>query len=356
MKISFLIHALSSGGAERTVVNLATEFKKMGHIVDIVVYSSDVFYDTGDINLTNINDDKKTRSRIVGIFTKIINYKKIISKSKPDVVVCLLYPSIFYTLFIPRKIIVIGSERSQPKYEKNWIKKIIRYFLFLSVDGLIFQTDRAKSYYGKKISKKSIVIPNSVGNYYIDYVNEMNRKKVNKIVAVGSLKIEKDYPTLLKAFKNVVGFFPSIVLEIYGDGPLKASIEQEICNLGLSEKVFLMGRHKDVIVKISNARCYILSSISEGMPNSLMEAMAIGLPCVSTDCDNGPRELITHGLNGFLVPVGDYNTMASYIVKILSSNELAHNLSMNAKNINITNGNSSIANRFIHYIEQIKGA
>ena len=357
MKISFLIHTLNAGGAERTVVNLGTEFKKMGHVVDIVTYNKGIFYDTGDIKVENIllkNGKRKSRFKVINVFRKIINYRKYITKTNPDIIICLLYPSILYTLFISKRILVIGSERSSPKHLKNIIKRIVRFFLFLSVDGMIFQTERARSYYSKMIYSKGIVIPNSVGNLNIDHANKHVSNKENKIVAVGSFKPEKDYFTLIKAFKLVTKAYPEVILEIYGEGPLRPKIELLIRQLDLTNNVFLMGKHRDAILKIKSARCYVLSSISEGMPNSLMEAMAIGLPCVSTDCENGPRELITHGVNGFLAPVGDHKAISDYIIRILDNDELANTLGKNALNINTTNSNSQIANRYLNFIETLK--
>ena len=108
-----------------------------------------------------------------------------------------------------------------------------------------------------------------------------------------------------KAFKKISIAHPELTLEIFGNGPDEDKLKLLASKLGILDKVSFMGVHKDAVLQVADSSCYVMSSFFEGMPNALMEAMAIGLPCVSTDCPNGPSELISNGENGLLVSVGN---------------------------------------------------
>ncbi len=355
MKLCFLIHSLSAGGAERTVAYLSNYTANHGTDTDIVIYGDRGFYEINDkVNLYTIGTSHETNNilkRIVNVILRISKFRKYIKDNKPDAVICLLYPSIFYTFFISNKIVKITSERSNPAYLHSCFKKLLRYILFTYADGIIFQTQRAMDYYSSKITRKGIVIPNAVGNDYV-YKVPKNIVKENKISSMGSLKKEKDYFTLLNAFKLVSEKHPEFILEIYGDGPLKSELIQQSIDLNIQSRVFFQGSRPDAILAASNSKVFVMSSISEGMPNSLLEAMAVGLPCVSTDCPNGPAELIKHGENGLLVTVGDYEAMACAINYIIENEKDAVQYGMRAGNIRNTNSIDLICNQYLGYFRR----
>ena len=98
--------------------------------------------------------------------------------------------------------------------------------------------------------------------------------------------------------------------------------------MSLNEDVLLLGFQNNPFQYISKSEVFVLSSFFEGFGNVIVEAMALGVPVISTDCPSGPEEIIEHGINGFLVPVGDYNRMAEYILNILNDNELWNKISL----------------------------
>ena len=116
----------------------------------------------------------------------------------------------------------------------------------------------------------------------------LERRKA--ITAMGRLTYQKDYPTLIKAFGNFYNRHPDYKLEIYGFGDEKKSLCCLTHDMGLDDCVKFEGAVKDAILKVASSSCYVMSSIYEGMPNALMEALAVGTPCVSTDCLFGPAE------------------------------------------------------------------
>lgn len=353
IKICFLINSLGTGGAERTVTYLANDFTSKGYDIDIVIYGDKGIYSLDPkINLFNIYQSKGKKnlfSKGYSIVKRIIEFRKYVKTNNPDVIFCMLYNSVIYTYFVNK--VVISSERSNPMYASSFEKKI-KNMLFNKANGVIFQTERAKLFYSKKIQNKSIVIPNAVGNmdaYGIDYEGE--RRKT--IVAIGSLKAEKDYKTLINAFSIVHSKHPDYKLEIYGEGLLKNELISLTDNLKLNNCVDFKGKQKDVLHQVKDASCYVLSSISEGMPNALMEAMAIGLPCVSTDCPNGPSELIIDGYNGLLVPIQDSILLSEAICKMIENQDFAEQCSLNAKKIKETNSINNISQRYLNFIEDI---
>ena len=350
-KICFLIHSLNAGGAERTVSYLVNYISKQKYDIDLVIYGDVGCYDLeANVNLIRLISTPKNCSIIKKLCVAIkrfFSFKKYLRENKPKVIFCMLYPSILYCLF-SRKII-ISSERSNPAYLKGF-KKIVRNTLFMLSDGVVFQTERAKNFYSKRIQKKGIVISNAVGNPEA-YKIEFSGKRRKAIVAIGSLKREKDYYTLIHACKKVFEKYSDYVLEIYGDGYLKNDLNNLSVNLGLSEKIKFMGVQKNVLSLVKDASCYVLSSESEGMPNALMEALAIGLPCVSTNCPNGPSELISDEFNGILVPVGDAEKLSNAIIRIIEDEQLANKLSTNAKKILETNNIEVISQKYLNFIE-----
>ena len=157
---------------------------------------------------------------------------------------------------------------------------------------------------------------------------------------------------MLRAFSLVNKIYPQYKLEIFGGGDSSAlqALAQE---LGVEERVFFMGAHADALLKIADSKCYVLSSISEGMPNALLEAMAIGLPCISTDCDYGPRELIDNEKNGQLVPVGDCKAMANAIKRFIEDESFANRCGNEAKKIRENNSIENISLQYLDYIKAI---
>nr|WP_239576133.1 glycosyltransferase [Enterococcus lemanii] len=153
------------------------------------------------------------------------------------------------------------------------------------------------------------------------------KKSVNKIVSIGRLVEQKNHALLIKAFAKVIDLFPNTELHIYGNGPLKLELENLARKLNVYEKVFINNAIPDVLSKVSDAKLFVLSSNYEGMPNVLIEMMAIGIPVIATDCPiGGPREIIEDGINGLLVPVNDTTELSKKIIQIIDDKEFAKEL------------------------------
>ena len=138
---------------------------------------------------------------------------------------------------------------------------------------------------------------------------------------------------MIDAVKLVAMEYADVSLEIYGAGEQEAELVSYIKTQDLENNVRLMGRSNELYRIYKNADLYLMSSDFEGMPNALAEAMAVGLPCISTDCKTGPRDLVDDGENGYLIPCGDAKAMAERIVRIFSmSVEEQRTIGQNARN------------------------
>jgi glycosyltransferase involved in cell wall biosynthesis len=157
---------------------------------------------------------------------------------------------------------------------------------------------------------------------------DINLKKDCQWIATSCrLSPQKDFATLLNAFKIVRNNIKA-KLVILGDGEMRRTIEDWLEDMGLKEDTVLLGFQENPFRYISKSDIFVLSSFFEGFGNVIVEAMALGIPVISTDCPSGPGEIINHGINGFLVPVGDYKKMAEYILNILNDNELWNKISL----------------------------
>lgn len=137
------------------------------------------------------------------------------------------------------------------------------------------------------------------------------------LVACGRLVEQKDYPTMLRAFRIVRDRHPA-KLVVLGDGPLRPELEGMVVTLGLAEHVAFIGFHANPFKYMARGAVFVQSSRAEGLPGTLVQSMAVGTPVVATDCDFGPREVVSSGTDGWLVPVGDADRLALHIGELLS--------------------------------------
>ena len=167
------------------------------------------------------------------------------------------------------------------------------------------------------------------------------------------VRAQKNQAMLIKAFAASTA--PQAhTLHIYGDGPLRGELEALISKLGMGDKVFLEGNSKRIYEDIKNAKLFAFTSDREGLPNALMEAMAIGVPCVSTDCSpGGARMLIQNGENGTLIPCGDTAALAAAFDELLADEARLAKFSANGQKLRETVCLETITNRWLECISQV---
>lgn len=224
-------------------------------------------------------------------------------------------------------------EETHGDKEYSGLLGIIRKFVFPKLDGFVFQSHGAQNYFKQKIRDKSVIIYNPVLTNKENCI--LHNIKDKRIVTVGRLHNQKNQKLLINSFKKISNLFPEYILEIYGEGEEKENLLKLINFLGLENKVFLRGTSKNICQEICNASVFILSSDYEGLPNALIEAMSLGLPCISTDCKpGGAREIIEDGVDGIIVPINDQKSLEEAMIKIITDKNLSIRFSKNAeKNI-----------------------
>lgn len=252
---------------------------------------------------------------------RIKNLRKIVINEKPDIILSFLgRPNMRMLLAtIGLKCRKIVSVRNDPnkEYGSSFVNKAIANLLFLLADGCVFQTVEASKYFLKRIRKKSTIIFNPVSENFYCITPSKNKKN---IITVGRLEPQKNHKLLIDSFEKICDKFPNDDLFFYGDGSLKAELENYVETKKMSHRIHFMGNVNLIENVLRDAKVFVLSSDYEGMPNALMEAMAAGVACVSTDCPcGGPKTLISDNSQGLLVPCNDVNAMALAIKNILSS-------------------------------------
>lgn len=360
-KIAILTLTLTRGGAERVIANLcndrlADEYevtlitcmnKPVGYTLDKRVRFL-CLEDTEDVKYRNLADRFIKRRKAL---------RAVLDECKPDLLLCFLPEPNMLALSLKSryKFPIIISVRNDPKREySNKIYYMLMRLFYPKADGYVFQTEEAKEYFAfsKHILDSSRIIPNPLSKEYMDMDDvHVDRKKT--IVNVGKLDAQKNQRLLISAFEKIATDYPDWTLHIYGEGELRDELTQFIDGSGLTGRVVLEGNQADLKYKIKDAGIFVLSSDYEGMPNALIEAMALGIPSISTDCPcGGPRFLIEDGVNGRLVPVKDDKALSVAMVEYISDKAKADDVGEKAKNIKKVLDPDQINSRWADYIEE----
>lgn len=376
-----IISQLRGGGAERVSSFLTNEFKYNGYDTEFLVTSADesdiINRDLdSDIPLTVLKNELADEGIFQRVFYKLLriissvfckvfeavnvkvpvffSYLSFISEyrrevkafrkkliDEPDtIIVVFLQPSIPIVLLaaqgLPNRIII--SERGDPKrlIKSRYGYKFIEKY-YKRADAVVFQTEDAKNTYPANISKKGVVIFNPInGNLPEAYFGERNKN----ITTFCRISKQKNLPMLIDAFNEVHKVFPDYNLRIIGQPSNDDDLEslndtKELINkYGLESFIEFLPFSTSVHNEIIHDAMFVNSSDYEGMSNAMLEAMAIGMPVVCTDCPiGGARAVIKHKENGMLTKVGDSKDFAENIIAVLSNNELSRKLSINASRI-----------------------
>lgn len=325
MKIDFYISSISGGGAENVLVMLAKRFSELGHSVGITsLEKREQFYEIPcEIKLNKIHANSP--NSIFECWYDFKGIRKYLKNSKADVSISFLSRCnlllLVTSLFNKSKIVV--CDRNNPLKEHSKLVFWVSCQLYRRANMIVVQTEQIRKMYPKYLQKKLCVIENPLDTEKMN--NQITGETVTKenvVISVGRLEKQKDFKTLIKAFHNVSDKNPEWKLKIFGVGNMKEELQRIIDSLGDSGKIQLCGHTKEPFVEMKKSKIFVLSSFYEGFPNVLCEAMYAGLPCVSTDCISGPRELINDGENGFLVPIGAITELEHVLEKLMQDESL----------------------------------
>ncbi len=371
--IAMYIGSLQKGGAERVMVNLADYFFEQGYKVTLVTtYLAPEEYEVKhgawkvvpagadgavlvcdpDENPAWVNPEGGQKDGIKRVFSALLkeeqegrlkNLKKrsdkltrIWKELRPDLILSFIGKNNIMALSTATRedIKVIVSVRADPEMEYYDLSlKTGMLATFGKAAGIIVQTTAARKWFPVHLRKKCTILPNAINPAFLRKRYVGDREK--SIIMVGRLDENKNQSLVMEAFAEVVKKgYSDYQLKLYGDGPDMIKLHHHAINLGIEKNVAFVGMVNNVAEHIEKASLFILASKQEGMPNALIEAMSLGLPCISTDCPcGGPKDLIISGENGLLVPVDDKDAMAEAMIKVLSDKEFADKIGQKAAEV-----------------------
>lgn len=349
MKVCFITSTMVGGGAERVIATLSNELARRGCEVTILLTTAYVIeYDLDprvQVKMISNKTNKNNLERIKRIKAlrnyfkrnRDVNYISMPTDTNIFTVIAALF----------LKVNLIISERSDPN---QYHSKNLRNLVYRFAHKIVFQTQEAKLYYSKRLQRIGEVIPNPISSLLEEpYTFE----RIKRIVAVGRLDPAKNHKLLIDAFEKFVCEYGEYELYIYGKGILEEELSKYIKNKKLEEKVKLAGFFSNVWGEAKNSAIYVLSSDFEGMPNSLLEAMAMGLPVIATDCPiGGSAMVIQDGANGLLVPAGNVEEMYRAMCRLASDEEYAKALGEKALRVREELSVEKICDRWLKYMER----
>ena len=311
-------------------------------------------------------------SRAVLALKRLIWLRETIKAEKPDIVVSFMQKANYRAAaaMLGLGIPLLVSVRNDPKTDYGGLKnKLPNFIMTRKAKGCVFQTEEARGFFGKGFAERSRVIWNPLEEKFLkkDWNPEGSKgKNAFFIVNVGRITAQKNQLLLVKAFQRMLErldreLSPTPVLLIYGKPEeghgAYEELKKHIRENRLEEAVKLMGTTDQVEEVLANCAFFVLSSDYEGLPNGLMEAMAMGVPCVSTDCPcGGPGELIENGVNGILVPVGDEEKLADAMGDLLFDRAFAKSLGKKAKKLREKANVQVITEKWVELIQEACGA
>lgn len=362
MKIMFHLNCLEQGGAERVVSTLANCLCRENYEVIVATQWQGEVEFALDERVRRIHvglkkaDEGKNRFLKIGLRFKYL--RDFIMEERPDVVLSFTRRPNYRALVSAwgTGVPVVPAVRQDPKsYYNSIVDKVLIPLLYPRAAGCVFQTEEQKEYFPKGLQRRSAVIMNPINDKYLNVPKPDNREKV--VVQSGRIVDFKNQEMLLKAFLKVHEKHPDYQLKLYGDDSFdgtKEKLEAIIKEARAEEYILLMGPSDSLEKELPKASVYAFSSDYEGMPNALLEAMALGMPVVATDCPCGaPRMVIENEKNGLLIPVKDVNAMETGINRLIEDRVFAEQLGECARGIGVKLSTHAIATQWKEYINKV---
>lgn len=343
MKIAFNILRTNYGGGERVIIALAKELLNKGENVIFVTWNNGLLENELPAPVYYF-DDYSSSISFPKIVSKYIKVKSLFQRETVDCVVAFGYDPYIFLAAHHLNIKSIFSLRIDPlDLSTDLLSTLCQKIVYRNATFCVFQTEVVYQSMPFEVRKKSVVIPNPILTELPEPKSLECRKPY--IVCVGRLSEEKNQALLLKAYAKIPKCEYRVML--FGKGLLEEPLKKLAESLSISDSVEFKGYSYDVISDISDSEIFVLPSNSEGMPNALIEAMAMKLACVSTDVSSGGSRFLINGDNGILIPVGDSEALSSALRMLIENKELRRKCQENAYNIRKQLDKTKIVNMWL---------
>lgn len=322
-ELVLLVHTMNRGGASKVLTLIANHIVEKGWKVTFIVQHSLNLYDMSpEINIIELGNEKGDYPKL-----KFIAYvRKYVKENNVTTVLSFINLINIMTIIATRglKCKTVVSERNDIKLATAKWKFIGTKIFYKFADVVVFQSKKVQTYYDNKTKAKSEIIVNP-----IEVKCKASENREHMIVSSGRLTAQKNQKMLIKAFGRLHKVAPEYKLTIFGEGELRADLEGLVKELGLEGSVLLPGNVLNVHEQIANAEIFALASNFEGLSNALLEAMMMGLTCVSTKCA-GSTDVIRDHENGLLVDVGSEDQMYEALKWLVENKESCKKMGMQA--------------------------
>jgi GalNAc-alpha-(1->4)-GalNAc-alpha-(1->3)-diNAcBac-PP-undecaprenol alpha-1,4-N-acetyl-D-galactosaminyltransferase len=331
--------ALDCGGAQRSMADMANYWADKGWQVTLATWSGPELPDFYSLSaavsriwLDVGSPDSSLIGKARAFARRIFRLRKLLRQAKPDAVVSFIDVSNIHTIVaaLGLRVRVVISERTHPgvNFTVSSAWRVLRRLLYSRADQVVAQTQEAARWIEQVCRTAVLVIPNALRR-----LPAPQPQREPLIIAVGRLSREKGFDLLLEAFARICAHFPDWRLCIIGQGAEGPALKELAISLKLQGRVDFVGQVSDVETWMARAAVLVHPSRREGFPNVVLEAMAMGLAVICTDCRSGPAELIQDGINGRLVPVDDLEILVRAMSEVLVSPDLRKRLGAEAAKV-----------------------
>lgn len=336
MNIVLVIGALGAGGAERVAATLVNAWAARGHSVTLVSTFSgrgECFYPLSEnVKVVYLADRVgTTKKNLISSVKRFFALRRIFRESGADVFVSFLLHVNIAAIVASRLLGVpmVACEHSNPIASKRTSRqKLLARLVYPWATVLTVLTESVVSPIKAQIPglKRVAVMPNPLPDDVMHFRRVDSASTRKRLIAVGRLQELKQFDVLIDMFAALADNFPEWDLCIWGDGHQRLALEKQVRQLGLDDRVILAGSTREIWAEMASAHAFALTSRFEGLPMAMMEAMAVGLPCVAFDCPSGPRELTSNGRDGLLVPAGDAARFQAELARVMADDALRKEL------------------------------
>jgi GalNAc-alpha-(1->4)-GalNAc-alpha-(1->3)-diNAcBac-PP-undecaprenol alpha-1,4-N-acetyl-D-galactosaminyltransferase len=340
VKIACIIHSLDGGGAERVMASLASRLAARQHAVTLITLDDgardrhSVDADVVRRPLDMMCESRGLAAKFLHTRYRIKGLRAAILDEAPDVVLSFCDRTNILTLMAAKNlgIPVIISERSDPQQQSlGTIWEHLRTRTYRRATAIIALTETSARYLTERLGSAVDVIPSAVDAPPLESDREMAIRQ-RRIIAAGRLEHEKGFDRLVDAFAMIADKSPDWSLRILGEGSMRTSLEKQIRDHGLADRVTLAGWIRPIWDELAASTIFALPSRYEGFPSALLEAMAAGVPSIAVDCESGPRSIMGDS-NGGLLVANDVAALADGIQQLIEDDGQREQLGADGKHV-----------------------